>query len=162
MSDSISRRGFFRSFKIAAAGVIGAGTITAARGPQAYAQSPGSLPFTAGPLARGGDTFVNPNKVLLWENTRKEIRQRLAGNKLKAAILPTGSIEQHNEHMAMVADVAIATLNLPAGGAGIISASDRRASQPMWLCPLPHGPQGNSDVTAWDLSGLRVRRDGKP
>ncbi len=64
----------------------------------------------AGPLARGGDTFVNPNKVFLWENTRKEIRQRLAGNKLKAAILPTGSIEQHNEHMAMVADVAIATL----------------------------------------------------
>ena len=30
--------------------------------------------------------------------------------KLKAAIIPTGSVEQHNEHMAMAADVAIATL----------------------------------------------------
>ena len=110
MADPISRRGFFRTFKAATASAIGAGTMTAARGPQVFAQSPGSLPFTAGALARGGSTFVNPNKVLLWENTRKEIRERLADGELKAAILPTGSVEQHNEHMAMVADVAIATL----------------------------------------------------
>ena len=84
--------------------------MAAAQGPQAFAQAPVSLPFTAGATALGGGAFVNPNKVLLWENTRKEIRERLASGQLKAAILPTGSVEQHNEHMTMVADVAIATL----------------------------------------------------
>ena len=110
MSGATSRRGFFQSFRTAAAGVIGAGTVAAAEQSRAQAQGAGSLPFTADPLARAGGTFVNPNKVLLWENTRREIRELLESGRLKAAILPTGSVEQHNEHMAMVADVANATL----------------------------------------------------
>ena len=112
MSSATSRRGFFRSFRSAAAGVIGAGTAATARQSPAQAQIAGSLPYTADSLARagGGSSFVNPNKVLLWENTRREFRELMESGKLKAAILPTGSVEQHNEHMAMVADVAIATL----------------------------------------------------
>ena len=112
MSDATSRRGFFQSFRSAAASVVGAGTAAAAVQPQAQAQAAGSLPFTADPLARagGGSSFVNPNKVLLWEHTRREFRELMESGQLKAAILPTGSVEQHNEHMAMVADVAIATL----------------------------------------------------
>jgi creatinine amidohydrolase/Fe(II)-dependent formamide hydrolase-like protein len=110
MSERSSRRGFFKTFRTAAAGAIGAAAVTTVGESQAVAQAPGSLPFTAEALAKGGGSFVNPNRVLLWENTRKEIRELLDDGRLKAAILPTGSIEQHNEHMAMVADVANATL----------------------------------------------------
>jgi hypothetical protein len=57
-----------------------------------------------------GDTYVNPRKVLLWESTRKEFREALEGGVLKAVILPTGSTEQHNEHLAMINDTARVTL----------------------------------------------------
>ena len=53
--------------------------------------------------------YVNPDKVLLWENTRKEVREALESGRLKAAIVPTGSTEQHNEHMALGTDFAMAT-----------------------------------------------------
>lgn len=54
--------------------------------------------------------YVHPRKVLLWECTRKEIRELLEEGRLKAAILPTGSTEQHNEHLAMIQDTASAML----------------------------------------------------
>lgn len=57
-----------------------------------------------------GDTYVNPRKVLLWESTRKEFREALEGGRLKAMIVPTGSTEQHNEHLAMINDTASVTL----------------------------------------------------
>jgi creatinine amidohydrolase len=57
-----------------------------------------------------GDTYINPRKVLLWESTRKEFREALEGGVLKAIILPTGSTEQHNEHLAMINDTASVTL----------------------------------------------------
>ena len=57
-----------------------------------------------------GDTYVNSRKVLLWESTRKEFREALEGGVLKAVILPTGSTEQHNEHLAMINDTASVTL----------------------------------------------------
>jgi creatinine amidohydrolase/Fe(II)-dependent formamide hydrolase-like protein len=46
----------------------------------------------------------------LWENTRKEVREALESGRLQAAILPTGSVEQHNEHLALVCDIAMSTL----------------------------------------------------
>lgn len=54
--------------------------------------------------------FIDARKVLLWESTRKEIREALESGRLRAAILPTGSTEQHNEHLAMIQDTASATL----------------------------------------------------
>jgi len=54
--------------------------------------------------------YVHPRKVLLWENTRKEFREALEEGRLKAIILPTGSTEQHNEHLAMIQDTASAML----------------------------------------------------
>ena len=54
--------------------------------------------------------YINPDKVLLWERTRREIRESLEDGSLKAAILPTGSTEQHNEHLALCTDFAMATL----------------------------------------------------
>ena len=53
---------------------------------------------------------VNPGKVLLTELTRKEVREWIASGELKAAIIPTGSTEQHNEHMALSMDTGAATV----------------------------------------------------
>jgi creatinine amidohydrolase len=57
-----------------------------------------------------GNTYVDARRVLLWENTRREFREALEGGTLKAMIVPTGSTEQHNEHLAMVQDTASVTL----------------------------------------------------
>lgn len=57
---------------------------------------------------RGG--FVHPDKVLLWERTRKEVREALETGALRAAIVPVGSTEQHNEHLALCTDFAMSTL----------------------------------------------------
>jgi creatinine amidohydrolase len=101
MSHRVDRRNFLKTVSLGAAGAAGTSALAA-----------GALGVDAdrGDIAKGGKSFVNPEKVLLWENTRKEIREWLASGRLEAAILPTGSVEQHNEHMAMVADIAIATL----------------------------------------------------
>jgi len=61
-------------------------------------------------VALAGDTYVDPRKVLLWESTRKEFREAIEGGALKAVIVPTGSTEQHNEHLAMINDTASVTL----------------------------------------------------
>jgi creatinine amidohydrolase len=75
----------------------------------------GSLTALAAAPARAdiepaGSTYVNPRKVLLWESTRKEFREALEGGALKAVVVPTGSTEQHNEHLAMIHDTASVTL----------------------------------------------------
>ena len=57
-----------------------------------------------------GGTYVNARKVLLYESTRKEFREAIEGGTLKAMIVPTGSTEQHNEHLAMINDTASVTL----------------------------------------------------
>lgn len=64
----------------------------------------------SGQIPRAGDRYIHPRKVLLWESTRKEIREALESGRLKAAIVPTGSTEQHNEHLAMIQDTASAVL----------------------------------------------------
>ncbi len=68
------------------------------------------LPLPSSAVARAEDRYVNPRRVLLWESTRKEIRERMESGTLKAAIVPTGSTEQHNEHLAMIQDTASAVL----------------------------------------------------
>jgi len=57
-----------------------------------------------------GNSYIHSRKVLLWESTRKEFRELLEGGSLKAVIVPTGSTEQHNEHLAMINDTASVTL----------------------------------------------------
>jgi len=69
-----------------------------------------AAPAAAGVAPAGTGGYVNPRRVLLWESTRKEVRELLAEGKLKAVIVPTGSTEQHNEHLAMIQDTASATL----------------------------------------------------
>ena len=53
--------------------------------------------------------YVHPDRVMLGKCTRKEIRQALASGALKAALLPIGSIEQHNEHLSLDVDIVMAT-----------------------------------------------------
>jgi len=52
---------------------------------------------------------VITGEVRLWKLTRRQVREAMADNKIKGAILPTGSTEQHNEHLAMEHDTASAT-----------------------------------------------------
>lgn len=47
-------------------------------------------------------------EVRLWKMTRKQVRERLAAGQIQGAILPTGSTEQHNEHLEMEHDTASA------------------------------------------------------
>ncbi len=68
------------------------------------------LTALAADVAPAGNTYVDPRKVLLWESTRKEFREAIEGGALKALIVPTGSTEQHNEHLAMINDTASVTL----------------------------------------------------
>jgi creatinine amidohydrolase len=70
--------------------------------------APAAIP--AARVVRTAEGYVNPRRVLLWECTRKEIREALEAGRLKAAIVPTGSTEQHNEHLAMIHDTASAVL----------------------------------------------------
>ena len=55
-------------------------------------------------------TDIDQNKVLLGELTRKEVRDWFARGELKAAIIPTASTEQHNEHMALSMDYEAAKI----------------------------------------------------
>jgi creatinine amidohydrolase len=98
MSNYQSRRGFLGSIPLA-----GLASGSSASG-NAFASV--DAPVRTSPMSPAGNLFVDPGKVLLYECTRKEIRDRLLEGKLKAAIVPTASTEQHNEHLAMVMDTA--------------------------------------------------------
>jgi creatinine amidohydrolase len=97
MDCRASRRGFL----VGLSGLAGAGFCAAANRP--------GLPST-GVLAPVEGRYIDPRQVLLWESTRKEIREGMQSGHLKAAIVPTGSTEQHNEHLAMIQDTASAVL----------------------------------------------------
>ena len=47
--------------------------------------------------------------VMVSDHTRREFREAMAEGRFKAAIVPTGSNEQHLEHLAMAFDTAAAT-----------------------------------------------------
>ena len=53
--------------------------------------------------------YVNPHRVMLGECTRKEIREALQRGDLKAAIIPIGATEQHNEHLSLDLDIVLST-----------------------------------------------------
>ncbi|MFN0168762.1 MAG: hypothetical protein ACKV22_20240 [Bryobacteraceae bacterium] len=67
-------------------------------------------PSASGEITRTDSGYTRIRKVRLWENTRKEFRESLEGGVLQLVIIPTGSTEQHNEHLAMINDTASVTL----------------------------------------------------
>ncbi len=99
MGSNRSRRNFLASLGGGAAAV----SVPEALGRQ-------TMPGASQAIAYAGDGYILPRKVLLWECTRKEIRDAIESGRLKAAIVPTGSTEQHNEHLAMIHDTASAIL----------------------------------------------------
>jgi creatinine amidohydrolase len=48
-----------------------------------------------------------PN-VFLWEMTRRQVREGIDAGRIRAAVIPLGSTEQHNEHLHMIHDTASA------------------------------------------------------
>ncbi len=52
---------------------------------------------------------IDPDTVMLGERTRKEMRQWHQRGDLKAAIIPIGATEQHNEHLALNLDIELST-----------------------------------------------------
>ena len=46
--------------------------------------------------------------VFIGDLTRRELREALAAGQFQTAIIPTGSIEQHLEHLAMEHDIRMA------------------------------------------------------
>jgi len=55
----------------------------------------------------GGKSAPN---VLLWEMTRRQVREGIDDGQIRAAVVPLGSTEQHNEHLHMIHDTASALL----------------------------------------------------
>src|SRR5207249_10479683 len=55
-----------------------------------------------------GDTRRETPNVPLWEMTRRSMREGIDDGRIRAAIIPTGSTEQHNEHLHMIHDTASA------------------------------------------------------
>ena len=60
-------------------------------------------------MSESGHRYVHPDRVMLGECTRKEIRQRLVAGELKGALLPIGANEQHNEHLSLNLDIVMST-----------------------------------------------------
>jgi len=86
-------------------------TLTTVAAVRSASAMPGKAPaLPPASIVRAGEGYIDPRKVLLWESTRKEIREGIESGRLKAAIIPTGSTEQHNEHLAMIQDTASAVL----------------------------------------------------
>lgn len=52
---------------------------------------------------------AEPN-VFLWEMTRRQVREGIDEGSIRAAVVPLGSTEQHNEHLHMIHDTASALL----------------------------------------------------
>ena len=115
MNDSISRRGWIASLKAALAGAS-AGWAGAAQAQQA-------------------PRYVHPRRVFLGENTRKEFREALEQGRIKAAIIPTGSTEQHNEHLALDCDATCATLISQQAALRLYPAATVSTA-----CPLGYAP----------------------
>lgn len=52
---------------------------------------------------------MTEREVLLAKMTRREFREAIDAGKIKAAVIPAGSNEQHLEHLPMEFDMAAAT-----------------------------------------------------
>ena len=60
-------------------------------------------------MSTAPERYVHPDRVMLTECTRKEVREALGRGDLKAAVIPAGATEQHNEHLALGYDIFLST-----------------------------------------------------
>jgi creatinine amidohydrolase len=71
-------------------------------------------------------------RVLVGDFTRKEFRERMQQGVIKAAIVPTGATEQHNEHLEMIHDTLHVTHMA-------VQAAKRLHPQVVVTSPVPVG-----------------------
>ena len=97
-------------------------------------------------MANTGNRYISPYKVMLGECTRKEIREALQRGELKAAIIPIGAVEQHNEHLSLDLDIVLSTFISQRACLAALSPSHRRSALSGGLFPVPHGAERHTDV----------------
>ena len=62
---------------------------------------------------------MQANSLFLGEFTRKELGESIANGTIKGAIVPTGALEQHQDHLAMIHDTVSVTEIAETGGQAI-------------------------------------------
>ena len=92
--------------------------------------------------------------MLLQECTRKEVREWYASGKLKAAIVPTGSTEQHNEHMAMSMDTEASLVVSQLVAMKLYPNVIVTPTVPFGICPYWMERQGTITVREEIFTGL--------
>ena len=97
-------------------------------------------------MVNTGSQYVNPDRVVLGECTRKEIREALQRGKLKAAIIPIGATEQHNEHLRPEPGYRPVHVYLSAGCAATLPTGHCCPALSGRLLPLSHGAKGHPDA----------------
>ena len=146
MSDSATRRAFFKSMAVSGmAGSFGISHDVFARAAD---------PILPSHMSNAGNKYIDPRKVLLYECTRKEIRDMIASGKLKAAIIPTGSTEQHNEHMAMIMDTAGALLISQEAALKVYPKAIVTTPVPLGVCPYWMKRQGTITLREETFTGI--------
>ena len=142
MIDQESRRNFLK--------VLGASGVAAAAA-SSDAASDESETMQLPPVNLGD---VNPRKVLLEELTRKEVREWIASGELKAAIIPTGSTEQHNEHMALSMDTEAAKVISQLTALRLYPHVVVTTPMPFGICPFFMKKQGTITIREEIFTGL--------
>ncbi|MFC1528843.1 creatininase family protein [Candidatus Latescibacterota bacterium] len=148
MSLNKSRRGFLGSLAVSG---LSAGVGSS------VAHAKVDAPIRTSHLSPAGGEYVDPRKVLMYECTRKEIRERYASGKLKAAIIPTGSTEQHNEHLAIVMDIAGSLLISQQAALKLWPQVIVTTPMPLGICPYWMKRQGT--ITLREESFINVVYD---
>ena len=105
-------------------------------------------------MGNAGKDYINSRRVLLYECTRKEIRERIASGKLKAAIIPTGSTEQHNEHLALAMDTSAALVISQLTAMELYPKVIVTTPVAFGICPYWMNRQGTLSVREETFTGL--------
>ena len=113
-------------------------------------------------MANVGSRYVNPYRVMLGECTRKEIREALQSGELKAAIIPIGATEQHNEHLSLDLDIVLSTFISQQAAFAALPPSQRRSTLSGGLLSVPHGTEGHADIAQGDVASIYLRCRTEP
>ena len=105
-------------------------------------------------MGGAGKDYINSRRVLLYECTRKEIRERIASGELKVAIIPTGSTEQHNEHLALAMDTSAALVISQLSAMELYPKVIVTTPVPFGICPYWMNRQGTLSVREETFTGL--------
>ena len=113
-------------------------------------------------MANVGRRYVNPYRVMLGECTRKEIREALQSGELKAAIIPIGATEQHNEHLSLDLDIVLSTFISQQAALQLYPPSHCRSTLSGGLLSVPHGTEGHADIAQGDVASIYLRCRTEP